>query len=207
MKVAAATAFGAEFKIAFRIRGRCLNLASRGRLTYPADLYAEAIRSGQTNADTVQSWAFRLVLRKPEAEWQFTTATTVMDSGTQLKGLILGIKEYSSPPVAVADVWIRARYNFLLFAYVTCKTMVAWILGKSFFMEFYRPIREKHLHQCIQGFPEGALRRIILTASGGTGRLKDLKMLQVADALKHPNWSMGRKITVDSATLFNKVIF
>ncbi|PWA56759.1 Poly(ADP-ribose) polymerase, catalytic domain-containing protein [Artemisia annua] len=183
-----------------------------------------------------------------------------------------------------------------------CKTMVAWILGKLFFMEFYRPIREKHLHQCIQGFPEGALRRIILTASGGafsvesaivdgdgvkhillcrvllgktevvnrfstqchpsseefdsgpqvngvrlakpvspwipipdlianlskmlppksikeitqychsyvevlsgTGRLKDLKMLQVADALKHPNWSMGRKITVDSATLFNKM--
>ncbi|XP_062206420.1 1-deoxy-D-xylulose 5-phosphate reductoisomerase, chloroplastic isoform X2 [Phragmites australis] len=57
------------------------------------------------------------------------------------------------------------------------------------------------IFQCIQGLPEGALRRIILTASGGAFRLKEVK---VADALKHPNWNMGKKITVDSATLFNK---
>nr|QBB78631.1 1-deoxy-D-xylulose-5-phosphate reductoisomerase [Artemisia argyi] len=63
------------------------------------------------------------------------------------------------------------------------------------------------IFQCIQGFPEGALRRIILTASGGAFRdwpVEKLKDVKVADALKHPNWSMGRKITVDSATLFNK---
>uniref|UniRef100_A0A6N2LHL4 1-deoxy-D-xylulose-5-phosphate reductoisomerase n=1 Tax=Salix viminalis TaxID=40686 RepID=A0A6N2LHL4_SALVM len=63
------------------------------------------------------------------------------------------------------------------------------------------------IFQCIQGLPEGALRRIILTASGGAFRdwpVEKLKEVKVADALKHPNWSMGKKITVDSATLFNK---
>lgn len=61
--------------------------------------------------------------------------------------------------------------------------------------------------QCIQGLPDGALRRIILTASGGAFRdwpVDKLKDVKVADALKHPNWNMGKKITVDSATLFNK---
>ncbi|KMZ69439.1 1-deoxy-D-xylulose-5-phosphate reductoisomerase [Zostera marina] len=63
------------------------------------------------------------------------------------------------------------------------------------------------IFQCIQGLSEGALRRIILTASGGAFRdwpAERLKEVKVADALKHPNWSMGKKITVDSATLFNK---
>ena len=52
-----------------------------------------------------------------------------------------------------------------------------------------------------QGMPEGGMRRIILTASGGAFRdwpVEKLKTVTVADALKHPNWSMGRKITVDS---------
>ncbi|XP_073105706.1 1-deoxy-D-xylulose 5-phosphate reductoisomerase, chloroplastic [Elaeis guineensis] len=63
------------------------------------------------------------------------------------------------------------------------------------------------IFQCIQGLPEGALRRIILTASGGAFRdlpVEKLKEVKVVDALKHPNWNMGKKITVDSATLFNK---
>jgi len=63
------------------------------------------------------------------------------------------------------------------------------------------------LFQCIQGLPEGGLRRIILTASGGAFRdwpAEKLKEVRVQDALKHPNWSMGKKITVDSATLMNK---
>ncbi|CAI5966445.1 unnamed protein product [Closterium sp. NIES-65] len=65
-----------------------------------------------------------------------------------------------------------------------------------------------YARQCIQGLPEGGLRRIILTASGGAFRdwpVEKLKEVTPADALKHPNWSMGRKITVDSATLMNKV--
>ncbi|MBW4666238.1 MAG: 1-deoxy-D-xylulose-5-phosphate reductoisomerase [Cyanomargarita calcarea GSE-NOS-MK-12-04C] len=63
------------------------------------------------------------------------------------------------------------------------------------------------IFQCLQGVPANGLRRIILTASGGAFRDWDVEKLAsvtVADALKHPNWSMGRKITVDSATLMNK---
>ncbi|NJM17755.1 MAG: 1-deoxy-D-xylulose-5-phosphate reductoisomerase [Richelia sp. RM2_1_2] len=63
------------------------------------------------------------------------------------------------------------------------------------------------IFQCLQGIPEGSLRKIILTASGGAFRDWDVEKLAevtVADATKHPNWSMGRKITVDSATLMNK---
>ncbi|WP_298611820.1 1-deoxy-D-xylulose-5-phosphate reductoisomerase [uncultured Thermosynechococcus sp.] len=63
------------------------------------------------------------------------------------------------------------------------------------------------IFQCLQGVPEGGLRKIILTASGGAFRdwpVEKLCQVTVADALKHPNWSMGPKITVDSATLMNK---
>lgn len=63
------------------------------------------------------------------------------------------------------------------------------------------------IFQCLQGVPAGGLRRILLTASGGSFRdlpVEKLSTVTVADALKHPNWSMGRKITIDSATLMNK---
>ncbi len=63
------------------------------------------------------------------------------------------------------------------------------------------------IFQCLQGVPQGGLRRIILTASGGSFRdwpVENLSQVTIADALKHPNWSMGKKITIDSATLMNK---
>ncbi|MGI0481127.1 1-deoxy-D-xylulose-5-phosphate reductoisomerase [Geminocystis sp. CENA526] len=63
------------------------------------------------------------------------------------------------------------------------------------------------IFQCLQGVPEKGLRKIILTASGGSFRdlpVEKLASVTVKDALKHPNWSMGQKITIDSATLMNK---
>jgi 1-deoxy-D-xylulose-5-phosphate reductoisomerase len=63
------------------------------------------------------------------------------------------------------------------------------------------------IFQCLQGVPPAGLRRILLTASGGSFRdlpVEKLAQVTVADALKHPNWTMGRKITIDSATLMNK---
>ncbi|HEY9867243.1 MAG TPA: 1-deoxy-D-xylulose-5-phosphate reductoisomerase [Candidatus Obscuribacterales bacterium] len=63
------------------------------------------------------------------------------------------------------------------------------------------------IFQCLQGVPASGLRRIILTASGGAFRdwpVEKLKEVTVADAITHPNWSMGKKITVDSATMMNK---
>ncbi len=71
------------------------------------------------------------------------------------------------------------------------------------------PVDSEHsaIFQCLQGVPDGALRKILLTASGGPffGRTRDeLRSVTAADALKHPNWDMGQKITIDSATLMNK---
>ncbi len=63
------------------------------------------------------------------------------------------------------------------------------------------------IFQCLQGVPAGGLARIILTASGGAFRdlpVEALSQVTIADALKHPNWTMGKKITIDSATLMNK---
>jgi 1-deoxy-D-xylulose-5-phosphate reductoisomerase len=63
------------------------------------------------------------------------------------------------------------------------------------------------IFQCLQGAPPHALRKIILTASGGAFRdwsAEDLHKVTLADALQHPNWSMGAKITIDSASLYNK---
>ena len=71
------------------------------------------------------------------------------------------------------------------------------------------PVDSEHsaIFQSLQGSHEGALHKILLTASGGPfrGRTRqELENIQVEDALKHPNWEMGRKITIDSSTLVNK---
>ncbi len=63
------------------------------------------------------------------------------------------------------------------------------------------------IHQCLHGRSRAELRRVILTASGGPFRslpAADLARVTPADALRHPTWQMGRKITIDSATLMNK---
>lgn len=72
------------------------------------------------------------------------------------------------------------------------------------------PVDSEHsaIFQCLQGSPEkGAVKKLILTASGGPffGKtLTELENVTAADALKHPNWDMGAKITIDSATMMNK---
>ena len=71
------------------------------------------------------------------------------------------------------------------------------------------PVDSEHsaIFQSLQGAPEKSLKKILLTASGGPffGKTrKDLENVTVKEALDHPNWSMGAKITIDSATLMNK---
>lgn len=71
------------------------------------------------------------------------------------------------------------------------------------------PVDSEHcaLFQCLQGEDKAAVEKLILTASGGPFRGKtkaDLESVTLADCLNHPTWSMGKKITVDSATLVNK---
>ncbi|HEU4766670.1 MAG TPA: 1-deoxy-D-xylulose-5-phosphate reductoisomerase [Pyrinomonadaceae bacterium] len=71
------------------------------------------------------------------------------------------------------------------------------------------PIDSEHnaLHQCLRGERADEVRRIVLTASGGPFRTKnkaEMKQASVAEAMRHPTWNMGAKITIDSATLMNK---
>ncbi|MGI6278991.1 MAG: 1-deoxy-D-xylulose-5-phosphate reductoisomerase [Acutalibacteraceae bacterium] len=71
------------------------------------------------------------------------------------------------------------------------------------------PVDSEHsaIFQSLQGAPDCSLRKIILTASGGPfygKKARDLENVTVKEALNHPNWSMGAKITIDSATLMNK---
>ena len=71
------------------------------------------------------------------------------------------------------------------------------------------PVDSEHnaIHQCLHGRATAEIRRIVLTASGGPFRGRSASQLEdvtAADALRHPTWQMGRKITIDSATLMNK---
>jgi len=71
------------------------------------------------------------------------------------------------------------------------------------------PVDSEHnaIHQCLHGRARSEVRRLVLTASGGPFRgrsASDLQVVSADDALKHPTWRMGRKITIDSATLMNK---
>jgi 1-deoxy-D-xylulose-5-phosphate reductoisomerase len=71
------------------------------------------------------------------------------------------------------------------------------------------PVDSEHnaLHQCLRGEAPQEVRRIVLTASGGPFRTKtqqEMNQASVAEAMRHPTWSMGAKITIDSATLMNK---
>jgi 1-deoxy-D-xylulose-5-phosphate reductoisomerase len=71
------------------------------------------------------------------------------------------------------------------------------------------PVDSEHtaLHQCMRGSQKDDIRRLVLTASGGpffNSSLEQLDKVTVDEALNHPTWQMGRKITIDSATLMNK---
>jgi len=71
------------------------------------------------------------------------------------------------------------------------------------------PVDSEHsaIFQCLNGENRGQIDKILLTASGGPFRgktRKELENVTLADALKHPNWAMGRKITIDSSTMVNK---
>lgn len=71
------------------------------------------------------------------------------------------------------------------------------------------PVDSEHsaIFQSMQGYRKEDIKRLIITASGGTFRgktLEELKNVTIEQALKHPNWSMGKKITIDSSTLVNK---
>ncbi|MFD2387418.1 1-deoxy-D-xylulose-5-phosphate reductoisomerase [Enterococcus rivorum] len=71
------------------------------------------------------------------------------------------------------------------------------------------PVDSEHsaIFQCLEGQPVGNVKELVITASGGSFRdltREELKTVTLEQALKHPNWSMGKKITIDSSTMMNK---
>ena len=105
---------------------------------------------------------------------------------------------------------IRAKKNIALANKETLVTAghIIMPLAKEYGVSIL-PVDSEHsaIFQSLQGGQEKALHKFLLTASGGPFRGKkreELTNIQVEDALKHPNWAMGRKITVDSSTMVNK---
>lgn len=91
---------------------------------------------------------------------------------------------------------------------LVCAGHIIMPLAKKCGVAIY-PVDSEHsaIFQCLRGNEGNPIRRILLTASGGPFRgftKEQLKNVRLEDALRHPNWSMGRKITIDSSTMVNK---
>lgn len=134
------------------------------------------------------------ILRAAQAE----NCDTVVNSIVGVAGLL--------PTLAA----IKAKKNIALANKETLVAGGAIVMNavKEYGVKLY-PVDSEHsaIFQCLQGCPEGALKKVILTASGGSffGKTRnELENVTVNQALKHPNWSMGAKITIDSATMMNK---
>jgi len=147
-----------------------------------------------------------------------------LPAGTRLLGGLGGLTELASLPeadvVLVAIVGTTGLHPALAALaagkHLALASKEILVLAGKFVMAAARaggvrllPVDSEHsaVFQCLEGRPGAAVRRIVLTASGGA--LRDLPAAALAhvtpaEALKHPNWAMGPKITVDSATLANK---
>ena len=156
---------------------------------------AKALKIAVADTDTKVSSGMEGLLEASYME----TADTVLNSLVGMIGLL--------PTLTAA----KAKKNIAL---ANKETLVA---GGDLVMRTVKengvkllPVDSEHsaIFQCLQGCPkESLLKKLILTASGGPffGKREDeLKNVTVAEALNHPNWSMGAKITVDSASMMNK---
>lgn len=132
---------------------------------------------------------------------------------------LAGVKEYDILLTAVSgavgiEATVEGIKNEKRIALANKETMVAagpYInkLLKEYPQACIIPVDSEHsaIFQSLLGGKQDEVKKIIITASGGTFRgktLEELKDVTVEQALKHPNWSMGRKITIDSSTLVNK---
>jgi 1-deoxy-D-xylulose-5-phosphate reductoisomerase len=145
-------------------------------------------------------------------------------SGTRLVGGLAGLNELAAHPkadVVLVAVVGTTGLEPALTALSAGKDLALaskeiLVLAGKFVLEAARrhgrrllPVDSEHnaVFQCLEGHPQAGVRRILLTASGGAFRdwpAEKLVGVKPADALRHPNWAMGPKITVDSATLANK---
>lgn len=152
------------------------------------------------------------------------SSASAFPPGTQLHGGLSGLVELATLPeadlVLVAVVGTTGLEPALAALaagkHLALASKEILVLAGKFVMAAARrhhvkllPVDSEHnaVFQCLEGHPQAGVRRIVLTASGGAFRdwpAERLAHVTPADALKHPNWAMGPKITVDSATLANK---
>ena len=160
-----------------------------------------------------------------EPAWAEARANaSAFPGGTRLAGGLAGLTELAQLPAA--DIVLVAVVGTTglepaLAALAAGKDLalaskeILVLAGKFILAEARRhgakllPIDSEHnaVFQCLEGHPSAGVRRIVLTASGGAFRdwsIDRLAQVTPAEAIKHPNWAMGPKITVDSATLANK---
>lgn len=120
---------------------------------------------------------------------------------TAIVGMI-GIRPTIEAIKAGKDIALANKETLVTAGHIIMK------LAKTYGVQIL-PVDSEHsaIFQCLHGEGENRIAKLLITASGGPflGRKReDLETVCVEDALKHPNWSMGRKITIDSATLVNK---
>ncbi len=175
-------------------------------------------------AQIAQEFGVKHVAVADENAFMAAKASGIFPSGTKLHGGVSGLTALATLPeadtVLVAVVGTAALQPAL--AAIAAKKTLALaskellVMAGKFVMGAARahdvrllPVDSEHnaVFQCLEGHRASDVRRLVLTASGGAFRdwpLEKLAEARVADALKHPNWAMGPKITVDSATLANK---
>jgi len=175
-------------------------------------------------AEIARQFGVRHVALHDPAALVAARGNAAFPAGTQFHGGIEGLCALASLPEAdtvLIAVVGTAGLQPALAAIAARKTIALaskeiLVMAGKFVMAAARangvrllPVDSEHnaVFQCLEGHHSSDVRRLVLTASGGAFRdwpLEKLAQVTPADALKHPNWAMGPKITVDSATLANK---
>jgi len=183
-----------------------------------------AQRNGARLAEIAREFGVRHVGLHDPAALAAARANPAFPAGTQFHGGIDGLSELASlrdADLVLIAVVGTAGLQPALAAIAARKTIAlaskeVLVMAGKFVMDAARasgsrllPVDSEHnaVFQCLEGHRSSDVRRLVLTASGGAFRdwpLEKLASVTPADALKHPNWAMGPKITVDSATLANK---
>ena len=178
----------------------------------------------QRLAEIAREFGVRHVAIADEAACRTARESGAFPAGTRVVGGLGGLTELATLPeadIVLVAVVGTAALEPALAAIAAKKTLALankelLVMAGKFVMGAAQthgvrllPVDSEHnaVFQCLEGHSAADVRRLVLTASGGAFRdwpLEKLATAGVADALKHPNWSMGPKITVDSATLANK---
>lgn len=131
-------------------------------------------------------------------------AATVQEAETVVTAVVgmMGIVPTIEAIKAHKDIALANKETLVTAGHIIMK------LAKECNVNIY-PVDSEHsaIFQCLNGENRKEVSKILLTASGGPFRgktLEDLKSVTLEDALKHPNWAMGKKITIDSSTMVNK---